>query len=238
MKDVGLDIGPAEIVALVGANGAGKTTVARSIVGLTKSYTGSIEIRSRGSVQSLSGRPAWSIARGGILFVPETKPVFEKLTVEDNLRTVFSSLCLTTEVRKALLQQTYDDFPRLLNRPTQIAGTLSGGQKRMLAIARASLMLTGLNGGESEGNEHFKLLILDEPTHGLDPAAIGFIQKLLTKLTAKGISILLVEQMATFALGVSDRGYVMQRGSVLASGKSDELLKNSALRDLYFGDSD
>lgn len=234
LTDVSLEVRPGEIIALVGGNGAGKTSVAKAIVGLIKPTYGHIEIFSSEVVRNLIGKPGWAIARMGILYVPEAKAVFEHLSVEENLRVVFTSVRMNRSARKQRIEQIYSDFPLLQERSGQLAGTLSGGQKKVLAIARALMFMNSLD-LSSNGFEHFRLLILDEPTHGLHPANINIIGGLLRQLNTQGISILIVEQMATFALKISNRGYLMRQGSIVAEGDSEDLLRNPELTDLYLG---
>jgi branched-chain amino acid transport system ATP-binding protein len=224
----------AEIIAIVGANGAGKTSLARSIVGLSVITSGRIVV-SNGRTQSLNGKPTWAIAREGIVYVPETKPVFDQLTVEQNLKLSFGSFRITAAQRRDLLSRTYEKVPRLLERRKQIAGTLSGGEKRILAISKALLFMESLGMTKAGSGDILKLLILDEPTHGLHPNSISVIDKLLREVNASGVSILIVEQMVTFALSLAHRGYLMRHGEIVAQGDAKQLLSDSQLKELYLG---
>jgi branched-chain amino acid transport system ATP-binding protein len=235
VHNASLEIHPSEIVALVGGNGAGKTSLARAIVGLSKAHSGHIEILSDGATERLDGKPTWSIARDGIIYVPETKPVFEQLLVEENLKLVFASVALSRQRRGELLTKIYDSFPLFSERRTQLAGTLSGGQKKMLAIAKALLFMGALDAMSPDGASRFKLLLLDEPTHGLHPTAISMIGELLRQVNSKGVSILIIEQMVPFALSLATRGYLMRHGEIVTSGSASELLNNPGLTDLYLG---
>jgi branched-chain amino acid transport system ATP-binding protein len=237
VNNVSLQIHTSEIVAVVGGNGAGKTSLARAIVGLSRAHGGSIEITRDKAIERLNGKPTWAIARKGVVYVPETKPVFERLTVEENLTLGFPNAKLGRETRGALLARIYDKFPLFVDRRVQVAGTLSGGQKRMLAIAKALLFMDALDATGSHGSNYFKLLILDEPTHGLHPNAIKTIGELLRQVNHKGLAILIIEQMVPFALSLATRGYLMRHGEVITSGSANELLHNPGLTELYLGAS-
>ena len=230
-----LEVLGSEIVALVGGNGAGKTSLAQCIVGLTKPHSGQVEIFHNNSNEDLVGKPTWAIARDGIIYVPETKPVFEQLSVEENLRIVFSAIRLNRRQRKELLTRNRDRFPLFFDRRSQLAGTLSGGQKRILAVSRALLFMDSLDMINPNRQDRFRLLILDEPTHGLHPKSVTVIREFLTQVNAKGVSILIIEQMVPFALGLAARGYLMRHGEIVASGDSRDLLTNPGLTELYLG---
>lgn len=235
VSNVSLQVYASEIVALVGGNGAGKTSLARAIVGLSRAHGGSIEITRNQTVERLNEKPTWAISREGVVYVPETKPVFERLTVEENLTLVFANAKLDRETRGALLAKHYDNFPLFVDRRVQVAGTLSGGQKRMLAIARALLFMDALDATGSHGSNGFKLIILDEPTHGLHPSAVKTIGRLLRQVNDKGLAILIIEQMVPFALSLATRGYLMRHGEIITSGSAGELLHNPGLTELYLG---
>jgi branched-chain amino acid transport system ATP-binding protein len=233
VSDVSLEIQPGEIVALVGANGAGKTSVGKTICGLVKLAAGKIEISRDGSTIDLTRLPSWAIARAGIVYVPESNPVFADLTVGENLQVAFSPLGLKSDARRRHLEQVLEIFPAVKERLFQKAGTLSGGQRRSLSLAKAVLFTNALTEAKSGGNPNFKLLILDEPTHGLHPAAIATVGEILRDLNAAGLNILIIEQMASFALNLAHRGYLMKRGSIAAAGDANELRNNPALAGLY-----
>lgn len=234
VHDASLEVGVAEIVALVGANGAGKTSLARSMVGLSAITSGRV-ILSNSKTESLNGKPTWAIARKGILYVPETKPVFDQLTVEENLKLSFASFSLPAGQRHNLLSRTYEKSSRLSERRKQVAGTLSGGEKRILAISKALLFIDSLRATHAKSEDVAKLLILDEPTHGLHPNSISAIDELLREVNSNGVSILIVEQMVTFALSLAHRGYLMRRGEIVAQGNAKQLISDSRLRELYLG---
>lgn len=235
VRDVSLQVGASEIVALVGPNGAGKTSVARAIVGLTPATTGGISLEREGRSEKFDAKPTWAMARAGIVYVPETGIVFDDLTVEENVKVALSPLRVSEQFQRLILGGIWEKFPLLRDRRGQRAGTLSGGEKRTLAIARALVSMDIFDSLNHRDSSHFRLLILDEPTHGLHPAFVTRLTKFLTDLNLAGISILLIEQMASFALGISSRGYLMRQGEVILDGASDRLLKNPALADLYLG---
>ena len=234
VKGATIHVGASEIVAVVGPNGAGKTSLAKGIVGLT-SASGEVSVEGDSGYERLNGRPAWAIARAGILYVPETRIAFDTLSVEDNLKIALSAFRVSSQLQQRAFRSIWEKFPLIRDRSRQRAGTLSGGEKRTLAIARAVLLMDILDALNHRSSSHFRLLILDEPTHGLHPASVTCLTQLLTDLNRAGISILLVEQMASFALGTSSRGYLMREGEVILEGASDQLLKNPDLADLYLG---
>jgi branched-chain amino acid transport system ATP-binding protein len=233
VSDVSLEVRPGEIVALVGANGAGKTTVGKAVCGLVKPATGEIEIVRDASTIDLTRMPSWSIARSGIVYVPESNPIFAGLTVAENLQVAFAPLGLNNSVRRRLLEQTLEKFSMIKERLFQQAGTLSGGQRRSLSLAKAVLFTNALTETKSGNDANFKLLILDEPTHGLHPASIMTVGEILRNLNAAGLNILIIEQMASFALNLAHRGYLMRRGSIVAAGDANKLRNNPALAELY-----
>jgi branched-chain amino acid transport system ATP-binding protein len=202
---------------------------------LSKAQSGRIEILRDGATERLNGKPTWAIAREGIIYVPETKPVFEQLSVEENLKLVFAAVALSRQRRRELRTRIYDSFPVFSERRTQLAGTLSGGQKRMLSIAKALLFMDALDARNPERVIRFKLLLLDEPTHGLHPTAVSKISELLREVNSQGVSILIIEQMVPFALSLATRGYLMRHGEIVTSGSASELLNMPALTELYLG---
>ena len=217
LQGVSLEVNEGEIVALVGSNGAGKSTLLHTIVGLVKPEKGTITFL-RERIERL---PANKIVRKGLVLVPEGKHIFPNLTVLENL---YAGAYV--EVSKALikerLERVFSLFPRLKERQKQKGGTLSGGEQQMLAIGRA--LMSGP-----------KLLILDEPSLGIAPNLAWSILKTLPLLRNQGTAILIVEQMVQDALSIADRGYVIQTGRIVTSGKAEELLQSDIVRKAYLG---
>ena len=205
-----------EIVTLIGANGAGKTSILRAISGLTP-YTGSIVFEG----QDLQRIPAHRIVGLGIAHVPEGRGIFGNLTVQENLR-----LATWQRKDKEEIEVDYDRiftiFPRLMERWNQPSGTLSGGEQQMLAVGRA-LMSRG------------RLLLLDEPSMGLAPRLVREIFRVITDINQTGVTVLLVEQNANLALRIASRAYVLETGTVILSGAGQELLGNPRIKEAYLG---
>lgn len=204
LNDVCLKVEKGEIVCLLGRNGMGKTTLLRSIVGLTPPREGSISLEGT----RISGRPPYSIAKYGIGYVPQGREIFPELTVEENLKTgTFINPGRKLEINALV----FEYFPFLKNRLKEKGGSLSGGQQQMLAIARA------MSGGP-------QLMILDEPTEGIQPNIVQEIFDIVHDLNTKtALTILLVEQNIDFALKLSSRGYILEKGQIVSKGKVDEL---------------
>jgi len=217
LKDIDLEIDKGEIVTLIGSNGAGKTTTLSCITGLVPARSGSIVYKGI----NINHYPAHKIVSLGISLSPEGREVFPGLTVEENLK-----LGMYTKrnpgKNKAPFDRVYELFPRLKERYQQIAGTLSGGEQQMLAIAR-SLM------SEPE------LLLLDEPSLGLAPNLVQMIFELILKINSQGVTILLVEQNANMALLISSRAYVLETGRIALSGESKKLLHDENIKRAYLG---
>ena len=215
--DINLHIEKGEVVALVGSNGAGKTTVLRTISGEIKIKSGSIKWFDK----DLAAMPAYTRAGMGIAHIPQGRGVLGSLTVADNL--ILGSYTKRTKPRREELMKTvFETFPILSERRNLPAETLSGGQQQMLAIGRAMMM-------EPE------LLILDEPSLGLAPIVVDEVFRILSRLKEQGKSMLLIEQNLVKALQVADRGYVLETGKVKLEGPSQELLVNPAVRKAYLG---
>jgi len=215
--DINLHIEKGEVVALVGSNGAGKTTVLRTISGEIKIKSGSIKWFDK----DLAAMPAYTRAGMGIAHIPQGRGVLGSLTVADNL--ILGSYTKRTKPRREELMKTvFETFPILSERRNLPAETLSGGQQQMLAIGRAMMM-------EPE------LLILDEPSLGLAPIVVEEVFRILSRLKEQGKSMLLIEQNLVKALQVADRGYVLETGKVKLEGPSQELLVNPAVRKAYLG---
>jgi branched-chain amino acid transport system ATP-binding protein len=215
--DVSLHVAENEVVALVGANGAGKSTTIRSVSGLVQPCAG--EVRFDG--QRVSGVPTHTLVRRGIAECPEGRRVLARLDVQTNLELGAYTRTNRAEVRDGL-QQAFELFPRLEERRHQVAGTLSGGEQQMLAIARALMCRP-------------RLLLLDEPSLGLAPIIVRQIFETIDALRGRGMTILLVEQNATLALEHSDRAYVLEAGQVSLEGRSADLLTNDRVAAAYLG---
>ena len=218
VRGIDLDVGTGELVALIGANGAGKTTTLKALAGLLKPAGGSI----RHQGEDIAGLPAHALIRRGIALVPEGRGVFARLTVEENL-------AMGAYIRRDAsavaddLEQVLEAFPRLRERRRQTAGTLSGGEQQMLALGRAMM------GRPS-------LLLLDEPSMGLAPLMVQRIFEVIRTISARGVTILLVEQNARLALQTAARGYVMESGAVTLHDASAALLASPQVRQAYLGE--
>jgi len=213
VKGVDLDVAEGELVCLIGANGAGKSSTLKAICKLIASNSLTMNYSGNCIKQS----PIYELPRQGMVMVPEGRGIFPTLTVEENL-------AMGAYVRGgADPARQYERFPRLKERRAQVAGTLSGGEQQMLAIARALM---------SEP----KLLLLDEPSMGLAPMMVAKIFEIVADVARGGVTILLVEQNARLALETASRGYVMESGEILLAGKSEELLHNPKVREAYLGE--
>jgi len=217
LKGVALEVGRGEIVAVLGNNGAGKTTTLRTVSGLLQPARGTITL----DAEPLVGVPPHEIARRGIAHVPEGRRIFNRLTVRENL--VMGAYTRRDAGIAADLDRVFALFPRLAERVGQVAGTLSGGEQQMLAIARA-LML------------HPRLLLLDEPSMGLAPVLVEQIFDTVADINRQGTTILLVEQNAAMALSIAHRGYVLETGSIALAGTAAELADNADVRRAYLGE--
>ncbi|RAR66046.1 amino acid/amide ABC transporter ATP-binding protein 2 (HAAT family) [Paraburkholderia unamae] len=220
LHGISLDVGPGEIVALLGANGAGKTTTLRTISGLLRPRGGTIAFEG----QALVGLPSHRVVALGIGHVPEGRRIFGGLTVEENLRLGGYLLRRDAAALEQGIAQAYETFSRLHERKDQLAGTLSGGEQQMLAIARA-LMLKP------------KLVLLDEPSMGLAPKLVRGIFEVIARISSAGTAVLLVEQNARQALRIASRAYVLEGGRVALSGSSSELAGDNRVRATYLGGS-
>ncbi|ELZ39098.1 ABC transporter [Halorubrum saccharovorum DSM 1137] len=214
--DLSLSVGEGEIIALVGRNGAGKTTTLRSVMGLTPPTSGTVEIRG----EAIDGLDPNQIRKRGISWIPEERRVFGGLTVEENLRLAAHS---GDGDQSAGFEEVYDQFPRLDERRDQQAGTMSGGEQQMLAIARALL------GPETD------LLLLDEPSEGLAPQIVDDVADIVRELNERGVTVLLVEQNAEMALGLADRAYVLETGRIVHESPASELLEDRETMESYLG---
>ena len=215
VRDVSFEVPEGKIITLIGANGAGKSTTLRSIIGLVPAAGGSILYNG----EELRGRTTAEIVAKGVTLVPEGRRVFPDLTVAENLRI---GAYLRKDDLKGDLDWVYSLFPRLKERHWQAAGTLSGGEQQMLAVGRALMSRP-------------KLVMMDEPSLGLAPILVEQIFEIIRSLHNAGTTILLVEQNAQAALSVADRGYVLETGKVVSSGTGAELLASPAIKKAYLG---
>ncbi|MBR5702216.1 MAG: ABC transporter ATP-binding protein [Oscillospiraceae bacterium] len=215
IQDVSLTVNEGEIVTLIGANGAGKSTTLQTISGLLRSKTGDI----RFCGQSIAHLPSHKIVERGIAQVPEGRRIFLQMTVQENLE--MGAFTRSGGVERDL-ERVYALFPRLLERKKQIAGTLSGGEQQMLAMGRALM-------------SHPKLMMLDEPSMGLAPILVEQVFSIIRQLHEEGTTILLVEQNAQMALSVADRAYVMETGKIILQGTGAELAQSDQVKKAYLG---
>ncbi len=216
IKGVSFEVNDGEVVTLIGANGAGKSTILNTVCGLLRSRTGSVEFLGK----NLGSVSAHKIVELGMAHVPEGRRIFQQMTVEENLE-----MGAYTQVRSSVdpnLERVYEQFPRLKERRKQVAGTLSGGEQQMLAMGRGLM-------------SNPRLLMLDEPSMGLAPILVEQIFDIIRQLHKAGTTILLVEQNAQMALSVADRGYVLETGKVVATGAGAELLRDEAVKKAYLG---
>ncbi|MHC1762251.1 MAG: ABC transporter ATP-binding protein [Negativicutes bacterium] len=217
LRSVSLEVGAGEIVALLGANGAGKSTTINTISGLTEMRSGEVSFNG----QDLAAMPAYERVNLGIVQVPEGRKLFPVMTVLDNLL-VGSFAKEARKHRTETLEMVYGLFPRLEERKDQLAGTLSGGEQQMCAVARGLMARP-------------QILMLDEPSLGLAPIMVETIFEAIVKINKLGTSILLVEQNVLYALEIANRGYVVETGETVLQGSSRELSSNEELRKAYLG---
>ena len=216
LRNVSLTVPDGEIVTLIGANGAGKSTTLRSIVGLVKADSGTVEFDG----VNLIGLPTDAIIGTGITLVPEGRRVFPDLTVLENIK-IGAYLRKDSHIGEDI-EWVYSLFPRLKERSWQLAGTLSGGEQQMLAVARALMSQP-------------KLLMMDEPSLGLAPLIIRDIFNIIREINKQGVTILLIEQNANMALQIANTAYVLETGRITLSGTGAELLANEAVKEAYLG---
>ena len=216
IKNISFDVNDGEIVTLIGANGAGKSTILKTVSGLLRSRTGSIHFEDR-DIQTVAPH---KIVGMGLAHVPEGRRVFSRMTVEENLE-----MGAFTQPNSSItdsMENVFERFPRLKERRKQVAGTLSGGEQQMLAMGRALMSKP-------------KLLMLDEPSMGLAPILVQQIFDIILELHNHGTTILLVEQNAQMALSIATRGYVLETGSIVLQGSGQELLNSDAVKKAYLG---
>lgn len=217
VKNVTFDVNEGEIVALIGANGAGKTSIIHALSGLLKSTTGDIFFMDK----NINKMPAHKIIAEGLAQVPEGRRIFAQLSVEDNLE--MGAYLRTDKIGiERDLENIYNKFPRLKERKHQLAGTLSGGEQQMLAMGRALMSRP-------------KLLLLDEPSMGLSPILVNEIFEIIKEINKDGVTIFLVEQNANKALSIANRAYVLETGKITISGEASDVANNPKVREAYLG---
>ena len=216
LRGVGMQLHAGELVALLGSNGAGKTTLNNVLSGVLPAWAGQVYFDG----QLLTGQSYTQVVRSGLIHVPEGRKIFPNLSVLENLQ--LGAYARARERRDQNLAIALETFPRLKERLSQLAGTMSGGEQQMLAIGRGMMAEP-------------KLLILDEPSLGLSPLLVEELFGLIQKLRASGLTILLVEQNVGLSLEIADRAYVMENGAIRFSGTSQELLASDSLRQAYLG---
>ena len=215
VKGISFDVRRGEIVTLIGANGAGKSSTLRAIAGLVKPSGGSITFEG----ENITGADPTSIVKRGVTLVPEGRRIFADLTVLENLKI---GAYLRRDSLESDLAWIYELFPRLKERSWQAAGTLSGGEQQMLAVGRALMARP-------------KLIMMDEPSLGLAPLVVKGIFDIIKEINRKGVTVLLIEQNANMALQIADVGYVMETGRITLTGSGKDLLANEAVRKAYLG---
>ena len=219
LRGISLEVNQGEIVTLIGSNGAGKSTTLMSISGMVAKSGGSIRFRD----QDITKMPANKIVHLGIAHVPEGRKIFPGMTVKDNLRAgALGNTKLSKQRINELYEEMFELFPRLRERQTQAGGSLSGGEQQMLAIARGLMMDPDL-------------IMLDEPSLGLAPIVVEEIFDLLQRIHERGKTILLIEQNASMALSIADRGYVLETGNIVLEGTGRDLLRNPEVQKVYLG---
>lgn len=215
VKGISFDVPAGQIVTLIGANGAGKSTTLKSVVGLVKPKSGSITFNG----DELVGKESTSIVSKGITLVPEGRRVFADMTVLENIKI---GAYLRKDDLKDDIAWVYDLFPRLKEREWQLAGTLSGGEQQMLAVARALMSRP-------------KVIMMDEPSLGLAPLIVKGIFDIIKEINKQGVTVLLIEQNANMALKIADYAYVLETGKITLSGPGTELLSNDEVKKAYLG---
>ena len=218
IHDVSLNVEEGEIVTLIGANGAGKTTILHTISGLHKATSGSVSMEGNNLLKTEPSK----IITLGMAHVPEGRHVFSQMSVEENLEMGAFIFSKNKVGIGDSIREVYERFPRLRERRRQLAGTLSGGEQQMLAVGRALM-------------SHPKILLMDEPSMGLSPLLVKEIFKIIEEVHKQGITILLVEQNAKMALSIADKAYVLETGRIKMSGDAKELLNNDDVRKAYLG---
>ncbi len=218
LKGISFEVNEGEVIALIGANGAGKTTTLHALTGLIPAKSGSIKLNGT----ELTKIPAHKIVEMGMAHVPEGRRIFQHLTVLDNLKLGAYTRKDKANIEKDM-QMVYDRFPRLAERKSQIAGTLSGGEQQMLAMGRALM-------------SNPKIIVMDEPSMGLSPILVSEIFDIITSIRKDGTTVLLVEQNAKKALAIADRAYVLETGNIVLNGKASDLINDESIKKAYLGE--
>lgn len=218
IQGISFEVEQGEVIALIGANGAGKTTILHTVTGLLKSKAGKIEFEGK----DITKMPGHKIVALGMAHVPEGRRVFADLTVLENLRLGAYTRNDKQEIEDTL-QMIYKRFPRLEERKSQLAGTLSGGEQQMLAMGRALM-------------SHPKIILMDEPSMGLSPIFVSEIFDIIKEISASGTTVLVVEQNAKKALSIADRAYVLETGKIVLDGVAKDLLENDSVKKAYLGE--
>ncbi|SDA27389.1 branched-chain amino acid transport system ATP-binding protein [Ruminococcus sp. YE71] len=218
LKGISFDVNEGEVIALIGANGAGKTTTLHTLTGILHAKSGSIVFEG----MELTKTPAHNIVKLGIAHVPEGRRIFQQLTVLDNLK-LGAFIRNDKDGIAEDMEKIYKRFPRLAERKSQIAGTLSGGEQQMLAMGRALMSRP-------------KMIVMDEPSMGLSPIMVSEIFNIITSIREDGTTVLLVEQNAKKALSIADRAYVLETGKITLSGMASDLINDEKVRKAYLGE--
>ncbi len=218
IKGIDFEVNKGEVIALIGANGAGKTTILHTVSGLIAPTSGKITFEGT----DITGMPGHKIVSMGMAHVPEGRRVFQQLSVLQNLKMGAYTRKDKKEIEETL-EMVYKRFPRLAERKNQIAGTLSGGEQQMLAMGRALM-------------SHPSIILMDEPSMGLSPIFVNEIFDIIGEVSAQGTTVLLVEQNAKKALSIADRAYVLETGNIVLSGDAGELMNNDAIKKAYLGE--
>jgi branched-chain amino acid transport system ATP-binding protein len=218
VKGVSLEVREGELVSLIGSNGAGKTTTMKAITGLLPLGGGHIELAGK----TIDGQGPWDLVQQGLAMVPEGRGVFTRMTIVENLQ-MGAYIRDDNAAIAEDIERVFTTFPRLKERRDQLAGTMSGGEQQMLAMGRALMSRP-------------KVLLLDEPSMGLSPIMVDKIFEVIQEVSAQGVTILLVEQNASRALQIADRGYVMESGLITLSGDAHEMLHDPKVREAYLGE--
>ncbi len=217
IRDVSFQVDQGEVIALIGANGAGKTTILHTITGLLAPKSGKVSFEGK----EITKTPGHDIVRLGMSHVPEGRRVFADLSVYENLK--LGAYTRPKSEMEPTIRTVYERFPRLEERKHQLAGTLSGGEQQMLAMGRALMA-------------HPKIILMDEPSMGLSPLFVNEIFKIIQDVSAQGTTVLLVEQNAKKALAIADRAYVLETGRIIKDGNADELMNDDAIKKAYLGE--
>jgi branched-chain amino acid transport system ATP-binding protein len=218
VKGVDLEVREGELVTLIGSNGAGKTTTMKAITGGLTPNEGTVEYLGK----NIAGQGAWDLVKQGLAMVPEGRGVFARMTITENLQMGAYTRTDKAEIA-AGIERAFATFPRLKERKDQLAGTMSGGEQQMLAMARALMSKP-------------KVLLLDEPSMGLSPIMVAKIFEVVKEVSSQGVTVLLVEQNAKLALQAADRGYVMDSGLITMSGDAKQMLSDPKVRAAYLGE--